>query len=203
MGIGVDLDEVLGGFVPALIEWHNHTYGTEITLEGFHSYRFCDVWGGSNEEATEKVHEFFNSDYFTDMKPIEGAREALESLKEHFDLVVITSRQHVIRDQTLEWLGVHFPGVFKTVMFGNHWARDCPEPDKMSATKKSKQQMCEEAGAICLIDDSVDYARKCAPQLQLCVLFGDYAWNTCTEGLPENVVRVANWQEATEVLNQL
>ena len=34
------------------------------------------------QEATDKVHNFFETDYFTNIEPIEGACEALESLKD-------------------------------------------------------------------------------------------------------------------------
>ena len=53
--IGVDLDEVLGGFVPAIALWHNDTYGTSLSAADFHSYKFSDVWGGSNEDSVVKV----------------------------------------------------------------------------------------------------------------------------------------------------
>ena len=121
--IGVDLDEVLGGFIPALCLWHNHVYETNLTAASFHSYRFCDVWGGTNEEATDKVHAFFETTFFTELEPIEGAKEALTAIHDSFDLVVITSRQHVIQDKTREWLEKHFSGIFKEVMFGNHYSK--------------------------------------------------------------------------------
>jgi 5'(3')-deoxyribonucleotidase len=69
----------------------------------------------------DKVHAFFDTPFFTDMPPIPGAREALTALSERFRFVVVTSRQHVIRDATLAWLDRHFPGLFHDVLFGNHW----------------------------------------------------------------------------------
>ena len=37
----------------------------------------------------------------------------LGRLGENCDLVVVTSRQHVIQDQTLEWIDRHYPGIFQ------------------------------------------------------------------------------------------
>ena len=37
-------------------------------------------------------------------------------------MVVVTSRQHVIQDVTLEWIDRHFPDVFHEVYFGNHFS---------------------------------------------------------------------------------
>jgi hypothetical protein len=36
--IAVDIDEVLGGFLPAIIRWHNDNYDTSLTLDNFHRY---------------------------------------------------------------------------------------------------------------------------------------------------------------------
>lgn len=41
--VAVDLDEVLGAFVPSLCEYHNEQYGTKLKLSDFFSYRFRDV----------------------------------------------------------------------------------------------------------------------------------------------------------------
>ena len=59
---------------------------------------------------------------------------SLKRLGSMCDLVVVTSRQHVIRDSTLRWIDLHYPGIFKEVHFGNHWA--------MEGTSKPKSQIC-------------------------------------------------------------
>ena len=97
--IAVDLDEVLGDFVPAIAEWHNNTYGTKLLPSHFFSYAFKDVWGGTDAESVEMVHQFFETDYLK-YEPINEAREVLTRLKEKFEFVVVTSRQHTIVDET-------------------------------------------------------------------------------------------------------
>eukprot|EP00854_Cymbomonas_tetramitiformis_P019497 gene19497-23314_t len=119
--IAVDCDEVLAQFLPALIRYHNAKYSTTLELKDFHSYRFCEVWGGTNEEATEKIHDFFETDHFLrDLAPMPGALEVLESFKEKFTFVVVTSRQHIIEQATRDWLQNYFPNVFSDALFGNH-----------------------------------------------------------------------------------
>lgn len=50
--VAVDLDEVLGQFVPTLVAFHNETYGTPpLTADTFHSYEFSQVWGGTQAEV--------------------------------------------------------------------------------------------------------------------------------------------------------
>eukprot|EP00730_Choanoeca_flexa_P018267 TRINITY_DN8876_c0_g1_i1.p1 TRINITY_DN8876_c0_g1~~TRINITY_DN8876_c0_g1_i1.p1 ORF type:complete len:137 (+),score=34.28 TRINITY_DN8876_c0_g1_i1:71-481(+) len=122
--IAVDLDEVLGYFVQSLARWHNEAYGTTYTQSHFFSYTFKDVWGGTAEESTTKVHAFFESDYFQQqVAPVPGALEALQQLKQRYQLVIVTSRQHSIEEVlvTNGILGLNFESFFFSdgPFFGN------------------------------------------------------------------------------------
>ena len=57
MNIGVDLDEVLGDFLSSLIQYHNTNYNSVLSREDFHSYKFWEVWGGTKEEAIQKLND--------------------------------------------------------------------------------------------------------------------------------------------------
>lgn len=93
-------------------------------------------------------------------------------MKLDHDLVVVTSRQHVIRDETLEWIDRHYPKVFSDVHFGNHFAK--------SGQSKKKSEICEEIGADVLIDDNPRYAHECASSGMHVLLFNwqrQYPWS--------------------------
>lgn len=151
--LAVDLDEVLGYFVAGLARFHNEAYGTSLTPEHFGSYHFRHVWGGDEEESVRKVHEFFASPHFQDgLELVPGAQEALRKLAAHYDLVVVTSRQFAIERETRAWLDQHFPGVFRAVVFGNHFG--------LTGEKRSKPDLCRDLGAEILIDDSLRYAQE-------------------------------------------
>lgn len=48
------------------------------------------------------------------VRPLLGALETLTRLSEaNYELVVVTSRQHVIQDVTLDWLDKHYSGLFQ------------------------------------------------------------------------------------------
>eukprot|EP00946_MAST-07B_sp_MAST-7B-sp1_P004417 g4417.t1 len=217
--VAVDLDEVLGGFLPALTKWHNRVYGTDFALSDYQSYSYCDLWGGSNEQTVAKVHDFFGSQEFaTGVTPIAGAARVLRSFLDRCDFYVVTSRQHVIAAQTAAWIDEHFEGVFKGIKMGNHYDLASPNPDEVTnnVVKRSKPQMCADIGAVLLIDDSAKYACQCATSCGdtfLTVLFGTYGWNTGSQ-VPQigdgslqthmdsgKVVRVASWENGmSEVL---
>src|SRR5690242_14548981 len=112
---------VLGFFIPQLVLFHNQAYNTTLTADHFHSYHFCDVWGGTNEEAHEKVAAFFASEWFADIPRVDGAYQALSNLRAQYDFAIVTSRQHAIEGVTREWLKRHFNGIFCDVVFGNHY----------------------------------------------------------------------------------
>jgi len=206
--IAVDLDEVLGDFVPQLVHFWNATYGAsaksgpgprrDYTVNDFHSYAFQEVWGGSSAESAEVVEAFFVSPWFADIPVVPGAFAALSALKSKFDFTVVTSRQHHLEPLTRRWLAKHYPDIFSGVYFGNHWAT--------SGVKQSKPDMCVAINAVAIIDDSVTYAFQCASVLQRVFLFGEYAWNNKLppgqNGLPKNVQRFKNWEQLRAELEQ-
>ena len=71
----------------------------------------------------------------------------ISSISTHH-IVAFFPRQHEIAAATVEWLNSHFLGIFKDVMFGNHWAKDAPNPDIETASKRysfgGKQCHCDE-----------------------------------------------------------
>ena len=103
------------------------------------------------------------------LAPVQGAFEALQKLKVHFDLHIVTSRQNKVRDDTIQWIHRHFPGIFSDIHLGNHYSRE--------GKSRTKSEICHSIGACLLIDDSVKYAIQCVHDNIPVILFGNYAWN--------------------------
>jgi 5'(3')-deoxyribonucleotidase len=196
--VAVDLDEVLGEFIPQLVKFHNAncTESAQLSSASFFSYEFAKVWGGTRDEAIAKVHQFFDSEYFADIPVLPGAKEGVHALlRMGYRLVVVTSRQFEIELKTRDWINRHFGGCFDNIAFGNHWG--------LSGAKVSKASLCQELGAKYLIDDSLDYAIECSKKDMRVLLFGTYAWNAndgYPQPLPPTVTRVGNW---AQVVNEL
>ena len=200
--IAVDLDEVLGEFVPQLLQYHNAHYGTQLHLADFHSYNFMDVWGGTRSEAVNKIHHFFTTPYFLNMPPIPHAHSTLTALSQRYTYHIVTARQHAIEKPTRSWLAEHYPGVFTSVLLGNHYGTEGPA--------RTKAEMCVEIGASVLIDDSAEHARAVSGVVEWVLLFdrdGKYMWNKgraeYDENMPANVKRVYSWAEIRTFLEQL
>lgn len=113
-----------------------------------------------------------------------------------FELVIVTSRQFIIADETRKWIARHFPeDMFKEIVFGNHWG--------LEGRKISKAELCKRVGASILIDDSLTYAADVSESGIKCLLFdldGKYNWNKSDDELPVGVTRVYNWHEVVETL---
>lgn len=193
MRIAVDVDEVLGRFVFALNKFCKENYGMDYQVEDYWVYEFAKIWHCSQDESNHIVHEFFKSDHFNDGIPtIPGAFETLARMSKTYELVVVTSRQHVIQDLTLEWLDRHYAGIFEEVYFGNHFA--------LHGTSRKKSEICRSVGAEILIDDNPNYALECA-QAGIHVLLYDwdlsYPWSKLPEGISHPLItRVADWDQA-------
>ncbi|KAK9697424.1 hypothetical protein RND81_08G036500 [Saponaria officinalis] len=195
--VAVDVDEVLGNFVSALNRFIADRYSSSHSVSEYHVYEFFKIWKCSRDEADIRVHEFFKTCYFKNgIHPLPGAQKALAKLSRFCNLSVVTSRQNVIKDHTLEWIEKHYPGRFDEIHFGNHFALD--------GESRPKSEICRSMGAKVLIDDNPRYAIECA-EVGIRVLLFDYenSYPWCKTGSicqHPLVTKVHNWEEVEQQL---
>ncbi|KAF9411528.1 hypothetical protein BGZ94_001301 [Podila epigama] len=196
--IAVDLDEVLAKTTLAIADFHNDTYGTSLTMDDFISYDYTKIWGGTRAESIAKWRLFFDSPYFLKVEPVEGSLETLKLLKSRlFSLVIVTARQQFVADLTKKFVDRHYPGIFESIYFANHFLT---EEEKLTFISKPKSVICRDVHAQLLIDDSLENATEVANAGIPVLLFdlnGSYKWNKLEEGqtLPDKVTRVKSWKE--------
>ncbi|KAF9976287.1 hypothetical protein BGZ73_008833 [Actinomortierella ambigua] len=196
--IAVDLDEVLARTSLAIAEFHNDTYGTNLTMDDFISYDYSKIWGGTREESILKWRAFFDSPYFLKVEPVEGSLETLKLLKSRrFSLVIVTARQQFVAELTKKFVDRHYPGIFESIYFANHYLT---EQERLTFISKPKSAICRDVGAELLIDDSLENAIEVAQEGISVLLFdlhGEYRWNKLAPGeeLPEKITRVKSWKD--------
>lgn len=183
--IAIDIDEVLTPTVPALVDWHNLNYGTNLHFNDFHTYEFHKIWGGDRDSAIAKCAYYFENSQST--PPFADARRVLTRLRQDYDLIVVTSRMLEQRMQTEAWLNQYFPSIFTSILVCNHWKRDNASP----TIKKSAA--CLQFGAKYLIDDLPSYIQDVTNEGIYGLLFGHYPWNQQIADHPL-VSRVTDWQ---------
>jgi uncharacterized HAD superfamily protein len=207
--VAVDVDEVLGRFVESLNAYLHNTHNLSYDVSDYFVYDFAKVWNVSQDESNHHVHDFFESSHFRDgIAVIPGAWESLKRMNamDNISFNVVTSRQDVIQEHTLEWIDRHFEGVFSAVHFGNHFA--------LEGTSRKKSEICTEINARLLIDDNPSYALECAEAGIQVLLFdwkGSYAWSKdeslLVDGHPgphhPNIKRVRSWEEVESAVSGL
>lgn len=67
---------------------------------------------GTAKETFDKVRAFYDTPRIYQAKPIPGAREGVQSLKDlGYRLIVVTARGLDTQDESWEWVNKHFPGL--------------------------------------------------------------------------------------------
>lgn len=194
MIIGIDIDEVLGDFITPFLKFHNEHYGPYLTYEDVADHDFETILNLPGEEVGRRITEFFATDDFKNLKPVDGAIEAVAKLGESNKLIVITGRPSFIADQTKSWLQKYFGGRLSEVYFTDVFL------EVGHKDRREKYEFCLDHGVEVLIDDHAKFTVQCADQGVKVLLF-DHPWNAKVEN--ENITRVKNWEEVLENLSEL
>jgi 5'(3')-deoxyribonucleotidase len=195
MKIGVDLDDVLGEFVPNILKFDREVYGSDFDLHSFAKHRVSSLFellAPDIDGSLKKLYHFYDSKYFDLVSPVDGARQGVEELisKGH-ELVVITSRPASIQQKTERWLDENFPGLFSDLFMADK-ALGNQGPDKPT--------VCKNLGIGVIIDDFLPFAYECAEK-EIDVLLFDSAWNQQLKK-HNKITRVKSWKEIVKHIEQ-
>lgn len=191
--IAIDVDDVLAHSIEHFRLEVNQRTGAALTPEHFREpddyHRYLDRVLQRNGIDYAAIKDEMFQQMIEDQShilPNPGAIETLKHLAKYYDLAVITARDPEWEPQTQVWLQRHFPDVFT----GIHFAGNRHDP-----ARKTKGDMCLEAGAAYLIDDNPEHAREAQQKGVTVVLFGDYGWHA---KVPKEMTRCKTWQEVME-----
>lgn len=182
--IAIDIDDVLSANAEGFVRFSNERWGTNLTVEDYDEH-WGELWKVEHDEVERRAVEFHTSGVVAHYRHDAWAKSVLQRLREHFDLVVVTSRRRLIVKETEAWLEryfseVHYAGMWDTLAGGRY--------------TMTKAEMCREIGADYLVDDQLKHCLAAAEAGIPAVLFGDYTWNQA-ESLPERVTRCRDWGE--------
>ena len=179
MRIGVDIDEVTLDMNTALRAFYKEKYGISLAKEDFKSYDLSQALKCTKEEENKIINEFYDSIYFRDMLPVEGAVEGIEQLlARHDELIVLTSRYAKGKNLTQYQIDKYFYKKFSGIYF----------------TKDSlkKHELCKLHKVEVLIEDCIEISIPCAQNGTRIILL-DYPWNQHEE--VNGITRVKSWKE--------
>ncbi|MEA1909825.1 MAG: hypothetical protein U9M89_02285 [Patescibacteria group bacterium] len=189
--IAIDLDDVLSSFVAEFLKWYNIKLGTNYDFNDFKDYHWSNWMDVSDEEAIEAVHEFFRTNQFNDLPVSSGAKEWVENLSKQHDLYLVTARQNVVQEKTHDWISRNFAGLFKGILFGNHYPID-------GASGLSKGEICKNIGCGVIVDDNPQHIEALVEN-NIKVIILDKPWNKEIQET-ENVKRAYSWGDATKYI---
>ncbi|MDQ0254389.1 putative HAD superfamily protein [Evansella vedderi] len=179
---GIDIDGTItdpATFIPYI----NKHFNKSLTIDDITEYDLSSVLGISAENFWKwmKVHE---PTIYKKAVLATGARQVLKEWKELHELFYISARAKVHHDITLEWFHQLAIPYDHLELLGKH--------DKLAAVKKHKLDIFFEDKH----DNACDIAEECA----IPVILMNTPYN---QGLvPKGVIRVNNWTEAKEIINQ-
>lgn len=192
--IAVDIDDVIAAETEGVRQFINQEYGEAHTAEdylreGEYWTYWQDIWDVSSEEAATRLEAFLKSPIKDNLKLVHGAMQAINMLKQRYELVIVTSRYGRQLETTIPWVEKHFPKTFSRVEFV-----------AIRGEGATKASVCKEIGATYLIDDNVEHCKLAAKQGIKALLFGNYGWSKNVSSSP-GIIRVDNWQEVLEYFN--
>jgi uncharacterized HAD superfamily protein len=186
--IAVDADDTIFDENNAVRLFMNDTYGfnhdeRDYLVDGPFETYWENIWGFDPKHTQEVYQEFCLSPYKENLKPIKNAINVLTELKQQYELVIVTSRDHRLVDITHKALAEHYPSIFSDVHFMPLWG---------NSGETTKAKLCNEIGASYLIDDSFEHCKLCSGTNTKAIVFGDYGWNR-KQTLPDGLVRCKDW----------
>ena len=180
--IGVDIDEVLAPFLPTMKKWRTPRFRIRPPSN---QYLFRDIYGIPEYESVKMVREFYDSEAFANMVPIEDSLKALTELKKDNKLFIVTGRQEIVRNKTEKWVHDNFPGIFSDVIMTNSFTKsDVPKVD-----------VCKSLNIGLMIDDSYAVCEDCLDEHIAAVNFiGDPVYPWCYE----STISVKTWKDVRD-----
>lgn len=182
LNICIDIDGTITDpyhFIPYM----NEMYNDNIKAEDCYTHRLEVLYNKSLEDILEKFHNEYSYCY-KEADIVEGSHSIITKLHNEHNLYFVTARSEILEQHTLEWLiEKEFPKI-DVHLLGSYYKVD-----------KAKELNCN-----VFIEDNPDNALELA-QEGIKVLLIETNYNKAISH--ENVIRVKNWYEISDIIKNL
>lgn len=194
--LAVDIDNVLADFNDAFVAYANNKWQSNITKDQL-SEDWAALFGIDAAEWQRRAAELFadNSRLYYNLPLIHGAKNGLATLRQHFDIIAITSRSRATEPATRDWLSTNLPGLIDEVHFSGIYDKF---ENGVDSCKQTKGDICKSLNIDHFIDDEPKHCLASADHQIPTILFGEYPTNR--DFSDPRIPRAKTWQEATSIL---
>jgi uncharacterized protein len=180
--LGIDIDGTItcpSTFVPFI----NESFNMNITLDDIKEYNLLPLLGISEEEFWKWMNETEEKIYKS--APLANhAKQVIDEWTHQYELFYISARRKHLRDVTFDWFKSQTVPYDHIELVGSH--------DKIETVKKHNIDV--------FFEDKHDNACDISEECNIPVLLFDAPYNR--NPIPQNVIRVSNWQEAKRWIQQ-
>lgn len=181
--LGIDIDGTVtdpATFIPHL----NKHFKKNLTLQDIIEYDLTTVLDVSQKEFGEWMN--LNEQFIYKQAEIaKNAKKILMEWKDRHELYFISARPKHVHDLTIDWFNRLTVPYDHIELLGQH--------DKLRAVKKHNIDV--------FFEDKHDNACDIAEECKIPVILIDTPYNQLT--VPENVYRVAHWNDAKKIVDKL
>lgn len=155
--VGVDFDDVVRDFIPAILEYYHHLTNRRFTKEDIYTYNLWEVWGCTKDESMQIVNDFYDSSFFSAIQPCPGAIAALHALAAFACPNIITAAAYKTKEQGENFLKTHATSIIVPVTY----AASAYFPIN-GDNKHPKAEILQDIMAIAMVEDNPEFALACA-----------------------------------------
>lgn len=189
-----DADNSLIKTMEAFNEFHNLKYGTSMTISDYYSFDFTQVWNMPEQDVRRDEREFYHTDLYQNVAPLDGAFDAIDYLSQTYEILVMTGRGTDVAH--------HLPVTLENLFAQHHFHSIHHLGNQVnSALKIPKWQKCVEGGIPLIIDDYHKTVIHGAENGVHGILM-TAPWNKYVYDLPSTVSRARNWEEVLEIIHK-
>lgn len=178
---GIDIDGTVT-CPSTLIPHINKQYNVNLTLDDIVEYDFTCAFD-VDKAAFNAWFKQYEPDMYRVSELAAGAKEVLKAWEQQAELLYISARGENVADLTHEWFLTNDVPFHQITCIGKH--------DKLAVAKAQQVEA--------FFEDKHDNAVMLAEELNIPVILFDAPYNRLA--VPQNVIRVANWQEAQRWVN--
>lgn len=179
---GIDIDGTVtcpGTLIPHI----NKQYKVNITLDDVFEYDFLSAFPHPVDRAAFQTWFKDNESYMYEVsEAAQDAQSILNAWQTNYELYYISARGENVSDITVNWFKSQAIPYDHIELIGSH--------DKLAVAKKH--------GVQAFFEDKHDNAVMLAEELNIPVVLFDTPYNRLA--VPDNVIRVYNWQEANHYI---